>query len=256
LGPARAEPGSSNLQTVHMSYYDKIASQWHLVTGYKGGAFKEHVLNDVLLRKLPPIDNCSILELGAGNGYFLPLVLRHFSGQIPSSIIITDISAELLKIAQEKFRIPDAQYQHLDIRGPFPFENDRFDRMIATMVLNEIPPNGFNNALQECYRTLSADGTLLITVTHPDFIDSLHKRGLLMRSTGNTLTMPSTGSLRLPVIVRPAEIYRTGLAQAGFEYEEEAVYPTAKVIAEKSGLRNVGTVPLALVFRCTKPVKL
>ena len=236
----------------HMTYYDKFARLWHSVTGYKGGAFKEHVLNDVLLNKLPAIHNRSILELGAGNGYFMPLVLRRFSGQIPASIAITDCSDQLLKIAQKEFYIPEAQYQRLDIRGPFPFENNRFHIILASMVFNEIPPKGFGNALRECYRVLSDEGLLLIAIIHPEFIDGLQKRGLLKRTTGNTLTMPSTGSLRLPVIIRPLVIYRNSLEEAGFQYEEEDVYPTAQVLKEKSGLRDVGRVPLALVFRCFK----
>jgi SAM-dependent methyltransferase len=236
-----------------MTYYDKIARLWQSVTGYQGGAFKEHVLNRVLLDKLPAIDHRSILEVGAGNGYFLPLVLRRFSGQIPASILVTDCSDQQLKIAQKEFAIPGAGYQRLDIRGSFPFENDRFDIILASMVLNELPPQGFNNALNECYRTLAADGLLLVAVTHPDFIDGLQKRGLLKRTAGDTLTMPSTGSLRLPVVLRSVEIYRAGLAEAGFQYEEEAVYPTARVLNEKSGLRDVGRVPLALVFKCIKP---
>src|SRR5574341_2643139 len=98
-----------------MAYYDSIAKRWHETTGYKGGAFKELVLNDILLHKLSGIDNCSILELGAGNGYFLPLVLRRFSGQAPASITVTDQSRRLLEIAQRHFRIPDAAYQCLDV---------------------------------------------------------------------------------------------------------------------------------------------
>ena len=91
-----------------MAYYDSIAKRWHETTGAKGGAFKELVLNNILLQKLSGIDNCSILELGAGNGYFLPLVLRRFSGQAPSRITVTDQSERLLEIARRHFRIPDA----------------------------------------------------------------------------------------------------------------------------------------------------
>ena len=167
-----------------MAYYDKIAQQWHAATGYNGGAFKEHVLNAVLLQKLPAIDNCSILELGAGNGYFLPLVLRRFSGQTPASILVTDCSNELLEIARTNFRIPQAQYQRLDMCGAFPFEDNTFDIILAIMVLNEVPPKGFKNALRECHRILSAKGVFLFAVTHPDFIDSLQKKGLLKRIAG------------------------------------------------------------------------
>ena len=35
-----------------MAYYDGIAKRWHETTGYKGGAFKELVLNNILLEKL------------------------------------------------------------------------------------------------------------------------------------------------------------------------------------------------------------
>jgi SAM-dependent methyltransferase len=193
------------------------------------------------------------LEVGAGNGYFLPLVLRRFSGQIPASILVTDGSDQQLRTAQQEFAIPGAAYQRLDLRRPFPFEKDRFDIILAIMVLNELPPPGFKNALNECYRTLAAAGLLLVAVTHPDFIDGLQKRGLLERVAGDVLTMPSTGSLRLPVVLRSVEIYRAGLAEAGFEYEEEAVYPTPQVLNEKSGLQHAGKVPLALVFKCIKP---
>ena len=29
-----------------MAYCDKIAARWHKITGYKGGAFKELILNE------------------------------------------------------------------------------------------------------------------------------------------------------------------------------------------------------------------
>ena len=235
-----------------MAYYDRIAKQWHQATGYKGGAFKQYVLNEVLLNKIASIENRSILELGAGNGYFLPLLLRHFSSEQPSSIIITDQSTELLKIAQNNFGIPDAQYQSLDVRNRFSFEDNCFDIIIAVMVFNEVPPKGFQYALQECYRTLSPEGILLFAVTHPDFIASLHKRGLLLRADGNTLTTPGSGNLRLPVIVRSAEVYYRSLKEIGFEYESEDVFPTPKVLNEKSGLKNVANLPLALVLKCIK----
>ncbi len=238
-----------------MPYYDRIAKLWHQVTGYKGGSFKEHVLNDVLLRKLSRIDNYSILELGAGNGYFLPLVLRRFSGQNPSSMVITDQSIEQLKMAEKHFRIPGAQYRQLDICHSFPFENDHFDIILAIMVLNEIPPKGFANAIQECYRTLKNDGIFLIAVTHPDFVERLQKKGLLQRTSGNILTMPGSGSLRLPVILRSLAIYQKVVAEAGFEFELEDVFPTIQVLNEKSGLRDMWKVPLALVIKCSKPGK-
>jgi SAM-dependent methyltransferase len=156
-----------------MTYYDRIAKRWHETTGHQGGAFKELVLNRILLERLPGIDNRSLLELGAGNGYFLPLVLRRFSGQAPSGIVVTDQSRRLLEIAQRHFRIPDAAYQYLDVANPFPFADGQFDLILASMLFNEVPARGFKKALSECRRVLSRDGLFLMAVTHPDFIAGL-----------------------------------------------------------------------------------
>jgi SAM-dependent methyltransferase len=235
-----------------MAYYDSIAKHWHETTGYKGGAFKELVLNTVLLEKVPGIDQISILELGAGNGYFLSLVLRRFSGQVPSSITVTDQSKRLLEVAQRYFRLPDATYQCLDVGKTFPFADGQFDLIITSMVLNEVPARSFRNALTECHRVLSHHGLLLIAVTHPEFIASLQKRGLLRTTREGILTMPGSGSLRLPVVIRSLASYRDGLQAAGLQYQEEEIYPTPEVLSRKAGLRNAGSVPLALVYTCTK----
>lgn len=235
-----------------MAYYDGIAKRWHEATGYKGGAFKELVLNSRLLDKLPGIASCDILELGAGTGYFLPLMLRRFSGQVPASITVTDQSNRLLEIAQRHFRVPNAGYQCLDVARPFPFADSRFDLIIAAMLFNEVPARGFRKALAECHRVLSDDGLLLIAVTHPDFIASLQKRGLLKTSPEGVLTMPGSGSLRLPVVIRSLGSYRKGLEEAGFQYQEEEAYPTPEVLNRKAGLRNAWKVPVALVYTCTK----
>jgi SAM-dependent methyltransferase len=241
--------GHTNLP---MAYYDTIAKRWHETTGYKGGAFKELVLNSILLEKLSGIDNRSILELGAGNGYFLPLVLRRFPGQAPSEIFVTDQSRQLLEIARHHFRIPVAAYQYLDVTKPFPFADEKFDLILASMIFNEVPATGFKKALAECHRVLSRDGLFLIAVTHPDFISGLQKRGLLKTTREEKLTMPGSGSLRLPVVIRSLGNYRKGLQEAGFQYKEEECCPTPEVITLQAGLRKAWKIPVALVYTCTK----
>lgn len=235
-----------------MAYYDTIAKQWHEATGYKGGAFKEQVLNRILLDKLSGIEQSAILELGAGNGYFLPLVLRRFSGQVPARIIVTDQSKRLLEIAQRHFRLPAATYQCLDVSKPFPWADSQFDIIIASMLLNEVPERDLSQVLKECHRVLSPGGLFLVAVTHPKFIESLQERGLLKPTREGTLTMPGSGNLRLPVVIRALEQYRDGMQAAGFQYVEEEIYPTAEVLNRKAGLRHAGRVPIALVYACKK----
>lgn len=92
-------------------------------------------------------------------------------------------------------------------------------------------------------------------MTHPEFVEKLQKKGLIQRTSGNILTMPGSGSLRLPIIIRSYEIYQKVLNEVGFTYDIEDVFPTDKVINEKLGLRDIGRVPLALVIKCSKPGK-
>jgi SAM-dependent methyltransferase len=235
-----------------MTYYDNIAKRWHEITGYRGGPFKELVLNRILLDQVPGIDNRSILELGAGTGYFMPLVLRRFSGQVPSAIFITDKSRQLLEISRKYFRSENAVYQYLDVAEPFPFTDGQFDLILASMLFNEVTASGFKKALAECHRVLAPGGLFLIAVTHPDFIGGLKKKGMLKPARDGTLTMPGTGSLRLPVVIRSLENYRKSLREAGFGFQEEEACPTEEVIHRKAGLRSAWKVPVALVFACSK----
>lgn len=235
-----------------MAYYDRIAKKWHYITGYQGGVFKKLVLNDFLLNIISTVSGLSILELGAGNGYFLPLALRRFSGQIPSRVVITDLSQSLLTIAQRYFRVPNAEYMLLDVRAKFPFPDEAFNLILATMVFNEVSTAGVRKALSECHRVLSGAGSLVMTVTHPSFIKSLSERGLLSRDAKGTLTMPGVDGLRLPVVKRSERKYKLLLKEVGFSYYDNNVSATREVLNLKPGLRKTGGVPLALVFNCTK----
>lgn len=61
------------------------------------------MLNDLLLDRIGRIEGHAILELGAGNGYFAPLMLRRYSGQTPNQVVISDQSPALVDIARSTF---------------------------------------------------------------------------------------------------------------------------------------------------------
>jgi ubiquinone/menaquinone biosynthesis C-methylase UbiE len=234
-----------------MAYYDKIARKWHEVTGFHGGALKKYVLNDVLMAKIGDVGGRAVLELGAGNGYFLPLLLRRYSGHGPARVVVTDASASLLDLAQRHFAVPGAEYLAMDIQRRFPLEDAAFDLVLATMVFNEVRTPGLRQALRECRRVLRPGGKLLATVTHPEFVESLARREEL-RTTPHGTTMPGAEGLQLPVVARSIAQYETLFAAARFAVEHEPVFPTEKVINEKPGLRLSGRLPLALVFAATR----
>ncbi|MFX0092431.1 MAG: class I SAM-dependent methyltransferase [Candidatus Hodarchaeota archaeon] len=234
-----------------MAYYDRISKQWHRATGSQGGALKKYVLNELIISRIKRIEAMSILELGAGNGYFIPLMLKRFSGQNPSRVVITDQSSALLEIAKRNFRVLQAGYLILDIYNEFPFRDGEFDLILSTMVFNEVSDSGFQQALKECNRVLNKEGVLLATVLHPDFIDNLSKRGQIKQHQ-NRLTMPSTKGMRVPVVKRSLKRYYYLLNQSGFQFKTKDVYPTKKVLNAKPGLQKAGKIPLATLFSCKK----
>ncbi len=235
-----------------MTYYDRIAKNWHTATGYRGGSFKKHVLNSLLLQKMASPTGQTILELGAGNGYFMRLALQHYTGQIPRRVVISDNSVKLLAIAESNLPVDGAEYLVLDVRSHYPFTDESFDLILATMVFNELTAGGMRRALGQCHRVLQPKGLLLVTVTHPDFIASLQQRDLLEKNKEGLLTMPGSGQLRLPIVPRSVQDYRRLLVKTGYSWQETAVYATDKVINEKPGLRHILYKPLALIFECRK----
>ena len=234
-----------------MAFYDTIAKQWHTVTGFNGGALKRVVLNDLLIDAIKLIHDRSIIELGAGNGYFLPLVLRRYSGQSPARLIITDHSKRQLYLAQKHCMVHGAEYTQLDVRNKFPFPSSTFDLIIATMLFNEISKRGVASAIAECCRVLRAGGQLLATVIHPDFVFSFDKRGELRRERKGLLTMPGSSGLRLPVQITAKSFYEQCLNDSGFEFTIQDIFATKEVLNTKPGLWKMGNVPLALIFNCT-----
>ena len=234
-----------------MPFYDRIAKQWHTATGFNGGALKRFVLNDLLIDAIKLVDGRSIIEIGAGNGYFLPLVMRRYSGQSPTRLVITDQSKRQLEFAQKYCMVNGAEYTELDVRNEFPFRSATFDLIIATMVFNEISKRHVDSSIGECRRVLCAGGQLLVTVIHPDFVASLNKRGELRRERNGFLTMPGSFGMRLPVHKTTQLFYEQCLNNSGFEFASRDVFATQEVLNEKPGLKKMGNVPLALVFDCT-----
>jgi SAM-dependent methyltransferase len=235
-----------------VAYYDRIAKQWHRVTGYHGGAFKRYVLNDALLEKIARIEGRAILELGAGNGYFAPLMLRRFSGQMPRRLVISDQSSALLDIARTAFALEGAEYLTLDVQAALPFAAGAFELILASMLFNELTASGLRNALRECHRVLAPDGHLLAAVPHPDLVYALAKKGALTDFGRGLFAMPSTKGLRLPVARRSTQAYRELLEACGFQVTLDDVYPDERTLHEKSGLKAGRATPTALLMACAR----
>lgn len=245
-----AEKGTDAI--TRTAYYDGIAKQWHRATGHHGGALKRYVLNDLILSQIDGIAGCSILELGAGNGYFAPLLLRRFGGQPPARLVISDQSRALLDIAQTTFRVDSAEYLPLDVQEAFPFADAAFDLVLAVMLFNELPTSSLQFAASECERVLKPGGQLLAVVAHPDLVHALGRKAQLTDFGRGLAAMPSADGLRLPVSRRRADAYLATLAACGFTVRAADVHADEKVLRAKPGLKVPRGTPLALLLDCAK----
>lgn len=194
------------------------------------------------------MEGLAILELGAGNGYFAPLMLRRFSGQRPARLVISDQSQAQLDTAQSTFRIHEAEYLPLDAQQSFPISDASFDLVLAIMLLNELSNTGLRAALSECRRTLRPGGRLLAAVTHPAFVHALAKKGALTDFGHGLFAMPGAEGMRLPVSRRPTQAYLDLLVEAGFTVTAEDVFADEKTLHEKPGLKLPQGTPLALAL--------
>ncbi|HEY0753882.1 MAG TPA: class I SAM-dependent methyltransferase [Ktedonobacteraceae bacterium] len=210
------------------------------------------MLNDSILTQIDSIAENALLELGAGNGYFAPLLLRRFSGQLPTRLVITDQSRELLAIAQSTFQIAGAEYCTLDVQDPFPFPDASFHLVLASMLFNELTTTGLENALRECTRILIEGGLLLAAVPHPDFVHALAKKGALTDFGRGLSAMPSAEGLRLPVSRRSVSAYQKVMEESGFAVMTQNIHADAKTLHEKPGLKVSAGTPLGLLFICRR----
>ena len=210
------------------------------------------MLNDLLLDKIGRIEGQAILELGAGNGYFAPLLLRRYSGQTPQRLVISDQAQALVDIARETFSIEGAEYGAIDIQDALPFTDGSFDLILATMVFSELPLSAVRRAAQECHRVLATDGRLLATVAHPALVRGLAKRAALTDFGRGLFAMPSAEGLRLPVARRSVETYQAALAESGFTVALEDALPDEKTLHEKPGFKLPRETPMALVCECRR----
>jgi len=234
-----------------MPYYDRIAKQWHSITGYSGGSFKRLILNDKILSKTARIEDKAILEIGSGNGYFMKLLLKKFSGQIPSKIIISDVSKSQLELAKKHFYIPDAEYLILDVYKKFPISDNNIDLILSTMVYNEVTDKGLINAINESKRILKHGGRMITAVLHPDFIDKQVKQGVIKSGK-----MIANKGIRVPVLKRSMDKYREIFEKANLKSVFEDVYGNTELYNEKPVLRKIKNIPIALIIESNYQFKI
>lgn len=116
-----------------------------------------------IVRLLDVRPNHTVLDTGAGVGYFAPQILRKLDAA--GRLIAIDISPVMLEEFKKNLPRTRAQVQTLvadAVRTPLPDKSA--DRILMALVLHEIAEPTV--ALREAWRLLKPDGKLLIVEWH------------------------------------------------------------------------------------------
>jgi len=101
-----------------------------------------------------------VLEIGCGTG----LNTQWLAGRA-GSVVATDFSENMLEKARARLSGSDVILQRMDVREPWPFDGERFDSVVATLVLEHVEP--LDHVFQEARRVLQPGGVLYISELHP-----------------------------------------------------------------------------------------
>ena len=109
----------------------------------------------IALEVAPSEAGWEVLDVGCGTG--TGLALYRAAG---CAVVGTDVSAAMLAKAWELLG-EDAELHHVD-PGPLPFADARFDLVIASMVLHEVPEEAREPLVREMVRVLKPGRRLLL----------------------------------------------------------------------------------------------
>lgn len=195
-----AENIFSDKEQKTIAYYDKHASDWEKRRDNKLYATRWQSCID-LFHKFLPIG--SILELGSGDGREAQVFLN-----LGYSYIGTDVSSELLKIAQKRNPLGTFIQSSLYF---LPFEKSKFDAFWAAAVLLHIPRNRIDDALSAVKLVIKPGGIGFISLKegdgdifdeatgryftlykHQEFIDILQRNGFVIKNFNRMLDARNT----------------------------------------------------------------
>ena len=136
--------------------YDRWATQ------YDTDANDTRDLNAEVLRQQTFLDgDDAVLELGCGTG----LNTAWLAAQA-GAVTATDVSDEMLARARERLGDEGAvTLRGLDVTEPWPFSDDRFDALVATLVLEHV--EALEPVFREGRRVLRTGGTFYLAELHP-----------------------------------------------------------------------------------------
>jgi ubiquinone/menaquinone biosynthesis C-methylase UbiE len=126
----------------------------HLFDGMNKG------LKLIGIRMFRPSTGMSILDVGCGTGTHMELYQRY-----KCNLYGLDLSPSMLEVARE--RLNDTVQLDLGDASHMPYEDGKFDLVVAMLALHEMSPKIRPLAVEEIKRVLKKDGHILLIDFHP-----------------------------------------------------------------------------------------
>ena len=128
---------------------------------YDTNANKTRDLEAVALRKmLDKIPFSDVLEIGCGTGKNTEWLITK-----AKSLVGADFSVEMLEKAKQKITAPNVSFQQMDIRENWVCQDEQFDLITCSLVLEHIENIDF--IFQQASRVLKGEGYFYIGEFHP-----------------------------------------------------------------------------------------
>lgn len=253
---------------MHKSLYQNkaFAAFWNERAGDLGEVYKRFVLDPLMFRLVGSLKNKIIIELGCGNGYLAPKLLK----QDPNQIIMMDISKYNLENAFKKTNDARVSFLEQDATERWKANSSSVDVVYSNMMLNEI--EDIQTAINEAFRVLTDGGVFVFSVTHPAWdlfiygqekagvksnkvkgLGGYFRRGFAKFVMGKDAdTMQGTG-FEVEHYQRPIADYFAALRDAGFSVDQLLEPELTKELLENAPrFSKYADNPVGLVFYCTK----
>ncbi len=125
----------------------------------------QHQLAKRLLAMCPQTNKQSILDLGCGTGYCLPLLNQHYEN---ATLTGADIAPGMLDVAKQAY--PKFHFCVADAES-LPFENEQFDLVFSNLAVQWC--DDFSQVLKQAYACLKPGGHLVLSTLADGTLDEL-----------------------------------------------------------------------------------
>lgn len=157
-----SEPIPPTQSSLDIADWNRIAEQYSSNAGYEDPTQNPmyRQLETVLWESLGDLQGRNVLDLGCGHGWF-----SHIMGQAGAHVLGID-GAERL-IAHARMHYPGIEFVQADLAQGLPPLGRKFDRIVSTMVLMDIPD--LTLLMQDVSKALTNTGRLIFVILHPCF---------------------------------------------------------------------------------------